>query len=82
MANQQNNNFEPDSNREDFDEDRSEGFKVTNQAQNLGGGKSQDGGQKVGQFADDDDEFTTDLTIEQAAPGQTMNSTNQGSSNA
>lgn len=85
MTNQQNNNFEPDTNRENVDTDelsQNEGFNVSNQGQNLGGGKSQEGGQKIGQFADDADFSTTDQTISQAAPGQTMNNTTQGGSNA
>lgn len=85
MANQQNNNFETNKNRETLGDDvqtENEGFEVTNQGQNLGGGKSPEGGQKIGQFTDDDDFSTTDQTIAQAAPGQTTTSTDQGSSNA
>lgn len=85
MANQQNNNFEANKNRENLGDDaqgENQGFEVTNQGQNLGGGKAQEGGQKIGQFTDDDDFSTTDQTIAQAAPGQTTNSTNQGSGNA
>ena len=75
-----NNDFQK---QDDRDEQATEGFKVTNQAQNLGGGKGREGGQEVGKFTDDDDfEMQTDQTISQAAPGQTMNSTTQGGSNA
>ena len=70
--------------------DKEEGFEVSNQGQNLGGGKSDsdaisgtgkhafgDGG---GSF-DDEDEFSkTDQSTSQAAPGQTMTYKNQGGS--
>jgi hypothetical protein len=85
MTNQQNNDFEANKNRETLetdDKNKKEGFEVTNQGQNLGGGKKQEGGQKIGQFADDAFETQTDQTISQAAPGQTTTPTNQGSSNA
>lgn len=76
-----------DNNQNDFqkkedENEESEGFKVSNQAQNLGGGKGREGGQEAGKFADDDDfEMQTDQSIAQAAPGQTGNATTQGSSN-
>ena len=77
--NNQNNDFQPN---EDQTEE-TEGFHVSNQAQDLGGGKGREGGQKAGQFADDDGfEMQTDQSIAQAAPGQTATATNQGSSNA
>ncbi|MCA1624305.1 MAG: hypothetical protein LC768_17615 [Acidobacteria bacterium] len=85
MANNQNNDFQVSDNQETLDnkvKTENKGFKVTNQGQNLGGGKGQSGGQKIGQFADDDDFSTTDQTITQAAPGQTTTATDQGSSNA
>jgi hypothetical protein len=78
-----NNNQDNDFQKKEDENENSEGFKVTNQAQNLGGGKGREGGQEAGQFADDDDfEMQTDQTITQAAPGQTTNATTQGSSNA
>lgn len=84
MTNNQHRDFQPNDNRDmeqSTTETENEGFEVSNQAQNLGGGKGREGGQKIGQFGDDD--FTkTDQTITQAAPGQTATSTNQGSSNA
>ncbi len=65
---------------------------VTDQGQNLGGGKGQTGssqlaegrdhslGSDAGQF-DDEDEFSkTDQSIAQAAPGQTTTYTDQGGS--
>jgi hypothetical protein len=85
MANSQNNDFQANDNQETFDnkgKTENEGFKVTNQGQNLGGGKGQSGGQKIGQFADDEFEMQTDQTTTQAAPGQTTTATDQGSSNA
>ena len=79
--NDQKNDFQP--NEETTRKTEGEGFKVTNQAQNLGGGKGSDGGQSAGQFADDDGfEMQTDQSIAQAAPGQTQTPGNQGSSNA
>ncbi|HEY0427959.1 MAG TPA: hypothetical protein VGC76_09270 [Pyrinomonadaceae bacterium] len=82
MANDnQNNDFQP--NEEQNEQSGSEGFKVSNQGQGIGGGKGREGGQKAGQFADEDDfEMQTDQSIAQAAPGQTATATNQGSSNA
>ena len=57
------------------------GFEVSNEGQNLGGGKDE---RKidVGGTSDGDEFSKTDQSISQAAPGQTMNSTNQGSDNA
>ncbi len=83
MTNNQNNDFQVDDNQEtsrNTANTEDADFGETKQAQNLGGGKNREGGQKIGQFGDDD--FTqTDQTITQAAPGQTATSTNQGSSN-
>lgn len=77
--NNQDNDFQKNT---DENEQETEGFKVSNQAQNLGGGKGREGGQEAGKFVDDDDfEMQTDQTIAQAAPGQTGNATTQGSSN-
>jgi hypothetical protein len=79
--NNQDNDFQKNQDRNEQTEN--EGFKVSNQAQDLGGGKGREGGQKAGQFADDDGfEMQTDQSIAQAAPGQTATPTNQGSSNA
>lgn len=80
--NTQNRDFQPDEDQTEQPSDEG-GFKVSNQAQNLGGGKGRDGGQTAGNFADDDDfEMQTDQSISQAAPGQTQTPTNQGSGNA
>lgn len=84
MTNNKNEDFVADQDR-DQNEVRGNaenaGAEAVKQANNLDGGKSRDGGQKVGQFGDD--EFMqTDQTITQAAPGQTATSSNQGSSNA
>jgi hypothetical protein len=62
-------------------EDESEGFEVTNQGQNLGGGKSERT-IDVGETDDGNDFSKTDQSITQAAPGQTVTNTNQGGSNA
>lgn len=71
-------------------EDEKSGFEVSDQGQNLGGGKGKTGlgqtsgsnqhplGGDVGQF-DDEDEFSkTDQTIAQIAPGQTTTYKDQG----
>lgn len=80
MTNHHNNELNVGENRDTLDtENNNEGFKVTNQAQNLGGGKNADNGLKVGEFADDAFETQTDLSITQAQPGQTTNNTTQGS---
>jgi hypothetical protein len=79
--NNQDNDFQ--KNQDQNEQTENEGFKVSNQAQDIGGGKGREGGQKAGQFADDDGfEMQTDQSIAQAAPGQTQTATNQGSSNA
>ncbi|MGC2235401.1 MAG: hypothetical protein WA584_04535 [Pyrinomonadaceae bacterium] len=76
------NNQDNDFQKKEDENEESEGFKVSNQAQNLGGGKGREGGQEAGKFADDDDfEMQTDQSIAQAAPGMTGNSTTQGGSN-
>ena len=78
MANNQNTNS-----RENEEQNVNSGLKVNDQGQNLGGGKEKEGGQKAGQFADDENfEMQTDQTIAQAQPGQTMTNKNQGGSNA
>lgn len=70
-----------DSDLPDNQDDRENaGIQAVKQANSLGGGENREGGEKVGQFGDD--EFMqTDQTITQAAPGQTATSSNQGSSN-
>lgn len=84
MTNNQNNDFKARDDQQTSENENQIGnddFETTKQAQNLDGGERREGGQKVGQFGDDDF-MQTDQTITQAKPGQTMNSTNQGSSNA
>lgn len=79
MANNQNKDRQGTLGSElDSDE---KGFEVTNEGQNLGGGKDERT-IDVGGTNDGDDFSKTDQSITQAAPGQTMNSTNQGSDNA
>lgn len=84
MANNQNTSFQNDNDRDKTENqsstDENAGVQAVKQADSLDGGKSREGGQKVGQFGDD--EFMqTDQTITQAAPGQTATSETQGSSN-
>ena len=62
-------------------ENESEGFEVTNQGQNLGGGKDERT-IDVGETSDGGEFSKTDQSITQAAPGQTVTNTNQGGSNA
>jgi hypothetical protein len=84
MTNNQNNDFQANKNQETSQNEQqtdTADFGETKQAQNLDGGERREGGQKVGQFGDDDF-MQTDQTITQAAPGQTATSTNQGSGNA
>ncbi len=84
MINNQNNDFQENNNQgtaQNEQQTDNADFGEERQAQNLDGGERREGGQKIGQFGDDD--FTqTDQTITQAAPGQTATSSNQGSSNA
>ena len=61
-------------------ENEREGFEVTNQGQNLGGGKSERT-IDVGESADGNEFSKTDQSITQAAPGQTVTNTDQGGSN-
>ncbi len=78
MANNQNKDRQGTLGENLTSEDK--GFEVTNEGQNLGGGKDE---RTIDLGADDADDFSkTDQSITQAAPGQTMNSTNQGSDNA
>ncbi len=85
MANSQNNDFQANDNQETFDnkgKTENEGFKVTNQGQNLGGGKGDERTIDVGEKNDGGEFSKTDQSITQAAPGQTATNTNQGGSNA
>lgn len=64
-------------------ENKSEGFDVTNQGQNLGAGDTEGERTIDAGETDDGNEFgKTDQSITQAAPGQTATNTNQGGSNA
>jgi len=63
-------------------EDEREGFEVTNQGQNLGGGGKDERMIDVGETSDANEFSKTDQSITQAAPGQTVTNTNQGGSNA
>jgi len=82
MTNNQNiNNLDETNSDRTTAENDSKGFEVTNQGQNLGGGK----GERTIDVGETDDggEFSkTDQSITQAAPGQTATNTNQGGSNA
>ena len=83
MANNQNTNNLDETNTERAKAaDESEGFEVTNQGQNLGGGKGDERKIDVGGTSDGDDFSQTDQSITQAAPGQTATNTTQGGSNA
>ena len=82
MANNQNtNNLDETNSERTTAENRGKGFEVTNQGQDLGGGKSE---RKidVGETSDGNDFSKTDQSITQAAPGQTTTNTTQGGSNA
>jgi hypothetical protein len=82
MSNNQNtNNLDETIGERTTAENDSEGFEVTNQAQNLGGGKDERT-IDVGETGDGGEFSKTDQSITQAAPGQTMTNTNQGGSNA
>lgn len=59
-----------------------DGFEVSDQGQNIGG-KGDERKIDVGEVDGSGDDFNkTDQSITQAAPGQTMDNTNQGGSNA
>ncbi len=62
-------------------ESEREGFEVSDQGQNIGGGKDE---RKidVGEINDGNEFSKTDQSITQAAPGQTATNTTQGGSNA
>lgn len=84
MAQNQDGNFQ--ENQEASQKADNSDFEVSNQGQNIGGGKGASAGDRnpannQNQLGGDEDEFRkTDQTIAQAAPGQTM--TNQGGSDA
>ena len=81
MANNQNtNNLDETSGERTTAENSGRGFEITNQGQDLGGGKSE---RKidVGETSDAGDFSKTDQSITQAAPGQTATNTTQGGSN-
>ena len=63
-------------------EEESKGFEVSNQGQNLGGGKGDERTIDVSEKNDGGEFSKTDQSITQAAPGQTATNTNQGGSNA
>ena len=79
MTNNKNKDLRETGNRT-ASKDETKGFEVTNQGQNLGGGK----GKRtidVGETEDGNDFSKTDQSITQAAPGQTATNTTQGGSN-
>jgi len=81
MTNKQNDNLDETNSDRTTAENESEGFEVTNQGQNLGGGKGDERTIDVGETADGGDFSKTDQSITQAAPGQTTTNTTQGGSN-
>ncbi len=89
MSNNNANNFTNTENQDLLETDgqnKDAGFEVSNQGQNLGGGKAQSAGtQNPANNQDligEDDFSQTDQTISQAAPGQTTTNTMQGGSDA
>jgi hypothetical protein len=86
MAQNQDNNY--GTSRENSQHEDDSDFEVTNQGQNLGGGKDESAGNRnpanfQDQLGGEEDDFRkTDQTISQAAPGQTMTNTGQGGSDA
>ncbi len=81
-SNQNTNNLDETNTERTTAENESEGFEVTNQGQNLGGGKGDERKIDVGGTSDGDDFSQTDQSITQAVPGQTATNTTQGGSNA
>lgn len=83
MTNDQNTKNLDETNTSDRTtaENESKGFEVTNQGQNLGGGKDERT-IDVGEKSDGKEFSKTDQSITQAAPGQTTTNTTQGGSNA
>ena len=83
MANNQNrNNLDETNSDRTMAENESEGFEVTNQGQNIGGGKGDERTTDVGEKSDGGEFSKTDQSITQAAPGQTTTNTTHGGSNA
>ena len=82
MTNNQNtNNLDETAGSLTTAENETEGFEVTNQGQNLGGGKDERT-IDAGEIGDGNEFSKTDQSITQAAPGQTVTNTTQGGSNA
>jgi hypothetical protein len=83
MGNNRNNNsLDETAGNRTTAENKNEGFEVTNQGQNLGGGKSDERMIDAGETSDGEEFSKTDQSIAQAAPGQTLTNTTQGGSNA
>jgi hypothetical protein len=88
MANDQDKNIQDGAYQGNLESDEDSGFEVSNQGQNIGGGKDRSAGNRnpanyQDQLGGDEDSFRkTDQTISQAAPGQTMTNTTQGGSDA
>lgn len=80
MTNNQNKDLQK-TGSQTVPEDEAEGFEVTNQGQDLGGGKGDERTIDVGETDDGSDFSKTDQSITQAAPGQTTTNTTQGGSN-
>lgn len=80
MTNNQNKDLQETGSRK-TSENEKEGFEVTNQGQNIGGGKSERT-IDVGETNDGSEFSKTDQSITQSAPGQTATNTTQGGSNA
>lgn len=81
MTNNQNKDLGEAGNRT-ASRDEGKGLEVTNQGQNLGGGKGDERKIDVGETNDGGEFSQTDQSITQAAPGQTATNTTQGGSNA
>lgn len=79
--NQNTNNLDTTNVERTTAENESKGFEVTNQGQNLGGGKGDERTIDIGGTDDGEDFSKTDQSITQAAPGQTATNTTQGGSN-
>lgn len=82
MNNQNNNLDETNNSDRTAAENEGEGFEVTNQGQDLGGGKGDERRIDVGEKNDGGEFSKTDQSITQAAPGQTATNETQGGSNA
>ena len=83
MTNNQNtNNLDETNTERTTAENEAKGFELSNQGQNLGGGKGDERTIDVGETSGGDEFSKTDQSITQAAPGQTVTNTTQGGSNA